>query len=174
MPYNPSLCYALHDYMERPIKREQVVVNYWSDSGVSTLVINNFTPEDSNPEKKEGQKKISGGFYPQKNTTIVLNYSHYSIQHECSLWWMTWIPATHLKVLSLKILFPGSQLCCHQHWQNQRRPLQSLGKQVSHQETQGSWTVATLGIVKQSMPTGTSLLWAAAAAKNLMATWLIL
>lgn len=41
------------------------------------------------------------------------------------LWGKAWILGTHLKVPPLKFLFPGSRLCCHQRWRDQRRTPQS-------------------------------------------------
>lgn len=48
----------------------------------STFTMNNFTPEDKQAWEKGAEEKNTRR--AQQNTTIVLNYSDYSIQHEYS------------------------------------------------------------------------------------------
>lgn len=114
---------------QRGTRNRQVVVNYWGDTGVSTLTMNNSTPEDKQAWEKGGVgKKYQEGVMHNKivvysSITVITAYNT-----NTPLQQRTWITGTHFKLSPLKLFFPGSQLCG-----GAEKHLAVAGKQVPHQ-----------------------------------------
>lgn len=150
---------------QRGTRNRQVVVNYWGDTGVSTLTMNNSTPEDKQAWEKGGVgKKYQEGVIHNKivvysSITVITGYNT-----NTPLQQRTWITGTQFKLSPSQTLLPRITIV----WRSREAPCCSR-KAGPPLGTQGSEATATWHTVKQSLPKAADLLGGAAAAKNAVA-----
>lgn len=139
---------------QRGTRNREIVVDYWGDTGVHTLTMNNSTPE----VKQAWEKGGVGKKYQEAAThNKIIAYSSITVitayNMNIPLQQMTWITGTQFKLSPLKLLFPGSQFCgaAEKHGG-------AVGKQGPHQgqSAQRPWLHCKAKLARSSRSAGWS------------------